>query len=68
MSRRSSASRRRNYGRRLHEMNERRPARQSFAFDWLAEDESDTDTRGMGGPGLRFETDRPQDTRDGARG
>lgn len=40
MSRRNSANRRRAYGRRLHEIRERREPRIQARFDWL--DEPDT--------------------------
>ena len=50
MSRRNSSSRRRNYGRRLHEMNERRSSSGSIAFDWLAEaDEPASGASGLAG-------------------
>jgi hypothetical protein len=54
MSRRNSSSRRRNYGRRLHEVNERRSTRDPVVVDWLSEADEASDAGGAATAG-RFD-------------
>jgi hypothetical protein len=63
MSRRNSASRRRSYGRRLHEMHERRHARGAGSLDW----HEDMDTAGDSAAESRFDH-LAADWRDARRG
>jgi hypothetical protein len=69
MSRRNSASRRRSYGRRLHEMNERR-TRSAAVIDWLSEmDGAEPDSDGPASAArLPFEGSDLRDMREGAVG
>ena len=65
MSRRNSASRRRSYGRRLHEVNERRHDRRADRLTWLGELDHADEMGGAADP-LTYPDWLP-DSRHGAR-